>query len=1266
MELDATHAKTLAPGFSSGQSLATKCMAQKAPSSSLCLFKETRIDLEPKNSGSVIQIQLPSPSAFSRSSRSRRLVLKSLPSYKDEKAFSRGCLASLSSIFFGQSREYPRSFLWRILEDNKVLELRSVDLVKSDRDSKAATHVIRFSFPSAIRPDCVALAETEDQDVFSVFVLTKGNDLFTLSLRRDFFCRAASSEEEVEKWCKVFRPPSFSLSTPHRLIAGSSLLLVIALSDGRLLRLTRGKEGDGSNWRETTYNDGQWGSSLRGLVRWQGTNTMRYDGNILDQSTAISLKLSPDKKHVYCVCLNHTLKVWNLEGTKTTPYATDLLGLQREPHEIPKVMIDPGSSKVLQVFETEPLVEGDQYYSITFSPHDLGQFKIWAIRDADQGNRGIRDLFPEVTLRPPDPDPTPDSKAIWKVADFQLKGEGNTNGLEMWVLMRSNKRYKLYNIKFDLQDIANAVWRDHWSTTASEIFYRDPQPQPSDLEPEDVTEQWLDFILRPGKSPEVILETALSMYAAARKADISSNAKASLKERMCSAISSSVKLVRNEAGALDFEGYRAALHREWTIYHQEIQDLDSSQWDILSLTYGDHADMPWLLFADGCSAIRDSSKIEIMSQNKHGDLAKSMQLLETPSIEADSDGMEPKFPDELSVILEAAAALRQSFSHSLRQTCERVLAAELWQDPSYSVPVRIQSFYDQCNFSNKISDNAFDDLLATLNPLGGFSGLETNSFKAILNEIDLMMSTEESDLLSTDFGLKVLVKGAQEMVDLHERILVDLLVLVVFVEMDVDPEETPMDDFDAAEIYLELLEQLKRYQMMQWLGKNTRTEPRSRGETSSPTSVVGEFPASSDEDRMSTVLENLFAVDLKPQSYDLQPPSAALTHTIQDLLQWVNGGNDISISLNSVLVHVQCNLLVNRNIDLASYFLRYQPSTAWSTYVKGRLYLIRNEFTEAAIYFKKAAYNLCTTLSPRSPEKSLTTTTPARPTSTFDYSSASSSLLSPTEAAFFSTGLPAYYAHIATLFQPSCPSQTASFSHLGLQLLQPSSPQRPSILTTLFHASLSTSSFQEAFSALTLLPPSTQSSLLPHLLASLLIHSPSTLLSLPFPPLLIPQIDSFLTHRSSQPSLSSSSSKDAAPLLASFRLNHHDFRGAAAALWQHLQCARDNKTARANLGDRGIEECYLAIINLLACAGEDEAWLFSGGDEGDGAGAGGGGGGGGSGGGIVAGGSGKAGKKRTVITLADVRKSWQAELETRSVVEGGKWGFGFDEEMVDV
>ena len=71
------------------------------------------------------------------------------------------------------------------------------------------------------------------------------------------------------------------------------------------------------------------------------------------------------------------------------------------------------------------------------------------------------------------------------------------------------------------------------------------------------------------------------------------------------------------------------------------------------------------------------------------------------------------------------------------------------------------------------------------------------------------------------------------------------------------------------------------------------------------------------------------------------------------------------------------------------------------------------------------------------------------------------------------------------------------------------------------------------------------------------------------------------------------------------------------------------------------------VINLLACAGKDEGWVLSGGSASKVAGDG-------------SGGVGKPdGAKRKVLTLQDVREEYQGELDRRSVIENGKWGFGF-------
>lgn len=75
-------------------------------------------------------------------------------------------------------------------------------------------------------------------------------------------------------------------------------------------------------------------------------------------------------------------------------------------------------------------------------------------------------------------------------------------------------------------------------------------------------------------------------------------------------------------------------------------------------------------------------------------------------------------------------------------------------------------------------------------------------------------------------------------------------------------------------------------------------------------------------------------------------------------------------------------------------------------------------------------------------------------------------------------------------------------------------------------------------------------------------------------------------------------------------------------------------------------EGYLAVINLLACAGE--GWVLSGGDEGAKIG---------------------NGEKRRVVMIKDVRKSYQDELDRRSMIENGRFGFGYtngEEDELDV
>ena len=641
-------------------------MDSKVPTTNLCLHKETRVSLEPLCPNATIHIQIPSTTTFGRSSPLKRRIINRTLRYESEDSFKRSRLSKNGSIYFRKSKRYPRSILWRTL-DQTVLELRSVDLSKSDREEKEATLTVQLKFPDVIRQGCVAFADPVEGDLLDIFVLSKGADLYTITLRPDFFCRLEVSEGDTARWCQAFKPATLHISTPHRLVACSSLSLLVGLGDGRLMHLTRKPGDDGSIWHESTLNDGAWGSSLRGLIRWQGANTVRYDGTSLDQSTSVTIAQSPNGKHAYTVCLNHTLKIWNLETGKVC-YAKDLLKMKREPQEIIKVMLDPGMSGLLQVYRLDSAIEGDEYYFTTFSPQDSGIFKFWAVRDADEGGRGIRDLFPDTTLKMPDPDPGPSSNAIWTMADFNISPTSG-EGLEMWVLMRSIRQYRLYSLKFNLLDLPD-VWLHHWSTTAFETL--DDQAPPQALDLDTVSSAWLDFLLYPGRYSEATLETALMMQCAGQTASAtaSTNYKASLKERISTGVASHVQLYRHNDGKMDILRYRNAIDQAWNAYWQDVRVLHRQRWDISSLAIDEDANLPWVIFADGCSATRECNRAELLAQNGSKDLARSMNLLEAPSIELEAGQDDPQLADELAVLLGAATAFRQSFSRSIQRNFE--------------------------------------------------------------------------------------------------------------------------------------------------------------------------------------------------------------------------------------------------------------------------------------------------------------------------------------------------------------------------------------------------------------------------------------------------------------------------------------------------------------------------------------------------------------------------------------------------------------------
>jgi nuclear pore complex protein Nup160 len=216
-------------------------MADKAPFHS---YKETKLNLDPSTQNSIIAIRLPVHGAPAPRTSQKRSHVAELAIAEDERAFKQKHLATAASIYHRTQDVFPQSYLWRILEDGKVLSIQAVDVSK--QLNVADAHLtLRLSFPSSIKQGCVAFSDCKEHDYISAFVLTETHHLYTLRLWPDFFRNASSTENNVGNWCKSYISSAFSFKKPHRMVALSANELLVSNFDGGLLKLDRKSGGDG-------------------------------------------------------------------------------------------------------------------------------------------------------------------------------------------------------------------------------------------------------------------------------------------------------------------------------------------------------------------------------------------------------------------------------------------------------------------------------------------------------------------------------------------------------------------------------------------------------------------------------------------------------------------------------------------------------------------------------------------------------------------------------------------------------------------------------------------------------------------------------------------------------------------------------------------------------------------------------------------------------------------------------------------------------------
>lgn len=201
------------------------------------------------------------------------------------------------------------------------------------------------------------------------------------------------------------------------------------------------------------------------------------------------------------------------------------------------------------------------------------------------------------------------------------------------------------------------------------------------------------------------------------------------------------------------------------------------------------------------------------------------------------------------------------------------------------------------------------------------------------------------------------------------------------------------------------------------------------------------------------------------------------------------------------------------------------------------------------------------------------------------------------------------------------------------------------ILSRLFTASLQTARFDEAYSALSRMPASAvrHFSLQTFIQTLVAQNRIPLLLSFPFVNL-NSEADEILALQTKK-TLNLNTQPQYHKVLYAFRIDRGDYRGAAQVAFERLERLKSDSEVTRNPEDERLVDAYLLLINTLACVGKDEAWVIkepgldgrpANGQRRDGA-----------------GGTGK----RRLISVDDVRREYQEELDRLAALEQGRFAF---------
>lgn len=637
--------------------------------------------------------------------------------------------------------------------------------------------------------------------------------------------------------------------------------------------------------------------------------------------------------YAFTISLNHQLRIWNLITGKIA-YMGDLLNEELDPKETVKKVIDPSLSQLIKVFSDD-----ERALCVTYSPLDNGEFKFWMVtpkEDSEDGSLQVVDIFPKNQLVPRCP-----TSAVWTLADFSVVlDQAKPNQYSLWTLWKNNLTYRVQKLDFrkggaaDGSRIKNLqkAWRDDWRGMTTEILDETPKPLIFSGDSMDITDKWVEFLLSPGRYTTATIETGLAIFEN-NNSGIAARRSGSLPERMCSVVASNNTLGRAANGSMDYESLRQTTGEQWNRFYRLICELDKQRGEAQSLVLDPIGNLPWVILADGITAVRKCSNLERIWHNQ-----------EIKKIPANLV--------KVAAPILVAAEFRNSLSSSLLHSCKSTLLSEMFEEPSLTGPSRMRAFYDKCDFPNQIADEDYNQVVDDLKIYGStFKDITPEVYEAM---VSLMIGEEASEKSSKqavgEFGRKLIIRGTQETIELHRNIIIDQIILLVLIEAEVNHTESG-NKFETATVFLKFLDMLKKLELLDWLVTTQISLPSETGNSAASAEDRSKKPEALRMETvpvMDAIMRHIF--DLEP-SEDVEM-TIALTKFIQQICS-------PDSSYETVPSLIQCYLLHQNRPDLAMELSRFSDQDPFSTYIQGRACLASNDPQAAAVLFKRAAFGIC-------------------------------------------------------------------------------------------------------------------------------------------------------------------------------------------------------------------------------------------------------------------------------------------------------------------